>query len=390
MPELLGIANPADRPFAEVWLGAHPALPARLAMDEDEVPFDELLGSHGAAFLGSGVMGAFGGLPYLLKILAAAQPLSIQVHPTKAQAEEGFRREEAAGVPRDAPHRGYRDANHKPEVLVALTPFHALSGFRTLEEIGTVLEGLRELAGLLPSYAPTPDGLRALLEAYLALPDDRIQPALARLVERLREEHGGGPGAMDDPVYWLLEADRVFSSPGRVDRGLLFVLLLELVHLEPGEALFQPARVPHAYLRGAGVELMANSDNVLRCGLTPKHIDAHELLRIVDFQPTGPVRVQPHVGLTSDHRVYETPAREFALAEVSIGPGRIVDAVAHGTDTLVVTGAGPEATVRVAAPDGVVELARGGACVVPHGVAYTLGADAPATLFRASVPAAIG
>jgi mannose-6-phosphate isomerase class I len=386
VPDLLGIPNPDNIPHAEVWMGAHPALPARLSLAERELRFDELLAAHGPAFLGSGVAETFEGLPYLLKILAAAEPLSIQVHPTKTQAEDGFRREDASGVPRDAPHRSYRDANHKPEVLVALTPFHALAGFRPLHEIGTVLDGFGELTGLLPPFVPTPDGLRAVVEAYLALPDDDLHPALARLVERLRQEDARRPREIDDPVYWMLEADEVFSQAGYPDRGLLFVMLLELVRLEPGQALYQRAGTLHAYLRGAGVELMANSDNVVRAGLTPKHVDTGEVLRIVDFVGTGLTRVDAVAEQTPGERVYRTPSQEFRLSELIVSRDSTVNAVARGADTLVVTGGDPDITVRVTASDGRLELPRGAVAVVPHGIHYTVAATGPATVFRATVP----
>jgi mannose-6-phosphate isomerase class I len=183
IPRLFGSA-PTGEPIAEAWLGAHPIAPAHVVVGGRERALDRVIAEH-PAILGPDVSARFGELPYLLKILAAAKPLSIQVHPDAAQAAEGFAREEALGIPRDAPSRCYRDPHAKPEVIVALTPFDALAGFRPHGEIARALDALPELRGLLPRYEGTSEGLRALLEAYFAVPDDALRPALERTIARI-------------------------------------------------------------------------------------------------------------------------------------------------------------------------------------------------------------
>ncbi|MGN6326469.1 mannose-6-phosphate isomerase, class I [Pseudolysinimonas sp.] len=257
IPELLG-REPSGGPEAELWLGAHPGSPARL------VGRDETLRDVAPR------------LPFLLKVLAAASPLSLQAHPTIAQAEEGFAREEAAGVPLDAPSRNYKDRLHKPEMIYALSdPFRALSGFRPAEETRTVLEpvaGDERIAPLLDRLRTDAD-LRATFE-WLITGGDDVDDLVAALVET---------SSVADDVAWDTVRRLSEAYPG--DPGIAISLLLHTAVLQPGDALYLPAGNIHAYLEGVGVELMAASDNVLRGGLTPKHVDVPELLRVLDFTP---------------------------------------------------------------------------------------------------------
>ncbi len=377
--ELCGLGADGG-PVAEAWFGAHPIAPALANVDGDLRPLDAVLAEHGEDLLGAEVSVRFGGLPYLLKILAAEKPLSIQVHPSLAQAKAGFAREEQAGLPRDAPNRCYRDASHKPELLVALSGFDALCGFRTPEEIAAALAELPELRQLLPAFEPSAAGLSQMLAAYFALPDGSVETAWQQIILRL--ENSEDQLSAEAPAFWALRAHRTLSGAAP-DRGLLFVFLLGLVHLEPGQGLFLPAGVPHAYLRGAGVELMASSDNVLRAGLTPKHIDTAELLRIVRFDAGVPPIVE---AVTDDEEVegiYPIPAAELGLTRIQLRAGVGVERTAHGAETLLAT-AGAIVTVRYDGSQ--LELAAGRACLVPHGVRYRIEATGAATVFRAGVP----
>ncbi len=266
----------AEQPEAEVWFGDHPASPARTS---DGTPLDAWLADAGAT-------GAPQRLPFLVKLLAAASPLSIQAHPSKSQAEEGFAREETAGIPRDAGHRTYRDDNHKPEVLVAVSDrFRALAGLRDLDATR------RLVAGLGAAGAP----LHARLDG------DDLAPALAwALAPDAADEVAGVVAAVvaQDPVgefaaELALLHDLARDNPG--DPGVLVALLMNLVTVSAGEALYLPAGVLHAYVEGLGVEVMATSDNVLRGGLTPKHVDVAGLLSIVDPRPGAPIVLDPVV-----------------------------------------------------------------------------------------------
>jgi mannose-6-phosphate isomerase len=310
--ELRGEPSPSPHPEAEMWLGAHPGDPSHLVgAGGGRTSLHEAVRAEPEALLGADRCAKWSGsLPYLLKVLAADEPLSLQAHPSSAQAAEGFARENAAGIPVDAPTRNYRDASHKPELICALSEFHALVGFREVADTLALLRAL-DLDGLAPHVAllaeqPDAAGLRALFTTWITLPQsvlDRAVPALQAACVRLAQEGG----AFVREARMALELSERY--PG--DAGVLAALLLNLVVLESGEALFLPAGNLHAYLAGTGVELMANSDNVLRGGLTSKHVDVPELLRVLDFTPHTP----PVLRGTDDGGWvrYDTDAVEFLL-----------------------------------------------------------------------------
>jgi mannose-6-phosphate isomerase len=316
---LLGQPMPSPHPQAELWLGAHPGDPSHLVDDDgrrtsllDAVRADPdgLLGPDRASRWS-------GSLPFLLKVLAADEPLSLQAHPSAAQAAEGFARENAAGIPVDAPTRNYRDGSHKPELICALTEFHALVGFRGIPRTVALLRAL-DVAELAPHVAlleaqPDDAGLRALFTTWITLPQsvlDRVVPALQEACVRLAR----ADGEFCPEARMALELSERY--PG--DAGVLAALLLNLVVLRPGEAFYLPAGNLHAYLSGAGIELMANSDNVLRGGLTSKHVDVAELLRVLDFTSCTPPVLR---GTEADGWIcYDTEAAEFLLRRLEDGP----------------------------------------------------------------------
>nr|WP_211176933.1 mannose-6-phosphate isomerase, class I [Pseudonocardia acidicola] len=310
--ELLGEPVPSAHPQAELWLGAHPADPSHLVRsDGEEVSLVEAVTADPENLLGRGRTDRWNGrLPFLLKVLAADEPLSLQAHPSAEQAATGFERENAAGIAIDAAERNYRDPSHKPELICALTEFHALVGFRDPATSVRLLRALDvpELAAHseLLAAQPGPDGLRALFTTWITLPQsvlDELVPALQQGSIRL----AAADGEFQAEARTVLELSERY--PG--DAGVLAALLLNRVVLQPGEALYLPAGNLHAYLSGAGVELMANSDNVLRGGLTPKHVDVPELLRVLDFA-AGPPPVC--TGRRDGEWItYDTPADEFLL-----------------------------------------------------------------------------
>jgi mannose-6-phosphate isomerase len=342
IPQLLGVA-PDGRPAAELWFGAHPDDPS--AVPTQGVTLDALIDADPVAALGAPSIDRFGPrLPFLLKVLAADKALSIQVHPTIAQAQAGFAREDAAGIPRDAPHRNYRDPNHKPELICALTPFDALCGFRPVAATRALLAGLDvpELA-FVADLLRGPDPLRAAFTALLTHPEPA--PLVAALARR-------AAGASHGP----LGAARIAAADFPGDVGTVLTLLLNDVRLEPGEAIYLGAGTVHAYLRGTGVEIMANSDNVLRCGLTPKHVDVPELLKITDFSELARPR-WPAVG-----GAFDVPVPDFRLTRVAVDePTGLHDA---GAEIVLCT----EGTLRV----GDQSIAPGRAAFVPAGEATTL------------------
>ena len=354
--DLLGQPVPSPHPQAELWFGAHPADPSHLVhADGGRTSLLDALRAEPKQLLGRERTVRWDGtLPFLLKVLAADEPLSLQAHPSLQQARVGFAREDAAGIARDAPDRNYRDANHKPELICALTTFHALVGFR---EPATTVRLLREIevpeldghAELLAAQ-PDADGLRALFTTWITLPQavlDTLVPALQEGCVKLACADGG----FSTEARTVLELSERY--PG--DAGVLAALLLNRVTIEPGEALYLPAGNIHAYLEGVGIELMAASDNVLRGGLTPKHVDVPELLRVLDFHAAPPPVL---TGTPEDgwYR-YDTPAEEFLL--------RRFEAPTPSTEPTPVPDGGPRILVCtsgsacVHSPGGALELARG-------------------------------
>ena len=298
IPQLLG--READgRPIAELWFGAHPHDPSPLPTVGGSLA--EFVAADPVGALGPAVADRFDGrLPFLVKILAASHALSIQVHPNLEQARAGFEREQSAGIAEDATDRNYKDQNHKPELLCALTQFDALCGFRPVDQTLALLADLAvpELEFIVELLC-IDDPLRAAFTGVLSHPD--ITPVVAAVAARVA-------GAVDGPLY----ATRLASQDAPGDVGVVLTLLLNYVRLEPGEAIFLGAGNVHAYLRGTGVEVMASSDNVLRCGLTPKHIDVPELLKITDFSALSDPR-WPSVGGR-----FEMPVPDFALTRLEV------------------------------------------------------------------------
>lgn len=391
-PGLLGTPNPDNRPFAELWLGAHPNAPAVARVGNESIPLDALFAEHGAELMGEVAANRFGGrLPYLFKVLDARQMLSIQAHPTKAQAEAGFARENNAGVPLKAGNRNYKDDNHKPEVHVALTEFHMLHGFQPLGQIAKEFERVPELSPLMPDFAKRLHEagsdeearqalLRELYERIMTLPQSEVDDLLNPLLERL----AGVTSDKSSPDFWAARAATEFPLPdGHRDRGIFSVYLLNLVHLSPGQGTYQAAGTLHAYLEGVNMELMANSDNVLRGGLTPKHVDVPELLTVVDFA-SGTPPVLDGESVSPVETIYPTPATEFVLSRITLSGQESYTAHAEtGVDTLFVL----DGPVRIEAAGETQTLGRGHAVLVPFGGEYVVTAQGgAATLYKAAIP----
>lgn len=387
LPALLGAANPEGEPFAELWYGAHPKAPSVAETPGGDARLDALVADDPSFWLGEAVAARFGAaLPFLLKVLDARKMLSIQVHPSREQAREGFERENAMGIPVHAPHRNYRDRNHKPEMHAAQSEFWMLHGFRPLEEIAAWVERTPEARGLMPDFRARlleagADRLRrgALLrELYthvMHLPQERADELLDGLLERLER---ASPWPRETHEHWALRAAREFPLPGgRRDRGLFSIFLLNLVRLEPGQGTYQPAGVLHAYLEGATVELMANSDNVLRGGLTPKHVDVAELLRVVRFED-GPCAVMAGEALPDGERVWRTPSEDFELSCFALS-GAAVRRETQGPEILLAM----EGEAVVSAAGCRLGLRRGEAVFAGAGVRYELASAGAARVWRA-------
>lgn len=376
--ELLG-REPSGLPEAELWLGAHRKSPSSVSWRQSEIALDKQITRDPETILGREILSRFGAsLPFLFKVLASAKPLSIQVHPSREQARAGFARENAAGLPLDAPDRNYRDDNHKPEVIVAVTPFWALKGFRPVAEIaatfGEIDSGtIADTLWLLHAGTGS-EGLRKFFTEIMTM-DRARQHALADdIVSAARAGRGSA-----DHHQWIIRLNELY--PG--DVGLACALLLNLVLLKPGEGLFLPAGELHAYLEGTGVELMANSDNVLRGGLTPKHIDVPELLATLTFEPGRPELLTPQARGPAES-VYATPAEEFELSTVDLdGSESWISPRKRGVEILL--GVEGDGAILDCGTDETLTIGKGTAILVPAAVSrYRI--SGTVRLYRTVVP----
>ena len=386
--DFTGAPSPTPHPEAELWFGAHPGDPAWLQDDDTERSLLDALRADPESELGPLVRGRFGDtLPFLVKVLAADEPLSLQAHPSSEQALEGFTREERMGIPITAPQRNYRDRSHKPEILVALDQFEALAGFRPVARTVELMRALEvadldPFIGLLDGQSES-DGLRALFTTWITFPQPDLDVLVPAVIDGAIEYVRSGATEFEREAKTVLELGERY--PG--DAGVLCSLLLNRLSLAPGEAIYLPAGNLHAYLHGIGVEVMANSDNVLRGGLTPKHVDVPELLRVLDFTPAEDIVVRPESCSDGEELVYRTPAPEFAVSVLRIDEGNLgheIDAPTRHDGPQILLCAEGAATVHAKTRSVVLERGKA-AWVASDDGPIRLSAQEPTRLFRVTV-----
>lgn len=310
--QLLGNSSPSIVPQAELWMGAHPKATSMVKYGEQWVSLSELIDKYPEDILGKDIAHKFNNkLPCLFKVLAAAKPLSIQAHPEKTQAEQGFAKENELGIPLNAPNRNYKDDNHKPECICALTTFYALKGFRKIADICKFMKkicpnGLKKEIGDLQKQQDS-QGLKQFFKALMTAESNKQKQLIKEAIDNAQKF------SQEDFVFeWIIKLYNEYPH----DIGIMSPSFLNLIQLESGQALFLPAGELHAYLDGTGIELMANSDNVLRGGLTPKHVDVDELLKILNFVEGKTNIITPKKSAKCEN-VYSTPAKEFVLSVIS-------------------------------------------------------------------------
>lgn len=302
LPALLGRSNAARKPWAEFWVGTHAQGSAQLHTPEATLD----------------LLHCTGPLPYLLKVLDVRDMLSIQVHPKRIDAQRDFERENADGIPLDAPHRNYKDPNHKPELMVALNDFWLLHGFKPEADLANMLRRVPALSELLPVFEAS--GYQGLYRHIMRLPQTDVNRILGSLIRGISKKYKQGWLDRDQEDFWAARASVTFARGGDLDRGIFSIYFFNLLHLRKGEAIFQDAGVPHAYLEGRNVEIMANSDNVLRGGLTVKHIDVDELLRHVVCAATRPQILRPAM-VPGRLQSYPVPVSDFKLESILLDDG---------------------------------------------------------------------
>jgi len=318
IPQLMQLDNLNGKPFAEYWMGAHPSAPALVETLAGKMALDQIIQDNQIQYLGAKTASQFGTLPYLFKILDVEKMLSIQVHPSKENAEKGFKKEALAGIAIDASYRNYKDQNHKPEVMVALSDFWLLHGFMPENELQERLASLTPLHALLPHFGG--NDYASLYGYFMRLDEAAADAILKPLLEIAIEEVAAGRVGKSHPHWWASKYYGGILPTSNIDKGILSIYILNIVNVPKYHGVFQGAGLLHAYLEGQNIELMANSDNVLRGGLTPKHIDIEELLQHIHFEPTYP-RILKGEPKASNELQFPCPVPDFGLTKIQLTPG---------------------------------------------------------------------
>lgn len=376
LPKLLSIENPNHKPFAEYWLGIHAGGPSSIEVNQQAVLLSDAIATDPKAALSEPVYSHFGGLPYLFKVLDVKDMLSIQVHPNKEYAKVAFEKEEAAGIALNAPNRNYKDTNHKPEIMLAMSEFWLLHGFKSEAKILETLENIAEFQVLVPLYKS--EGLKGLYQFLMEMEQAQVDSLLSPVVKRALRNKQEGKVDRNAPDWWVAKLYENAAGILPIDKGVFSIYLFNIVCVMPGQGIFQDAGVPHAYLEGQNVELMANSDNVLRGGLTPKHIDVEELINNIKFESIEPVIIEgtkPCMG----ESVYPAPVQDFGIASITLDGSNSYSYEAESMDMFLVVEGGCVVNNQMT-------IKTGEAFVVFPGNKLNIHASGKTLIYRAFVP----
>jgi mannose-6-phosphate isomerase len=378
IPHWLGIENKEGKPFAEYWMGAHPSASSTITVNNKDENLYGLIQQDAGSFIGEKIKQAFGELPYLFKILDVKDMLSIQVHPSKASAAKGFEEEEAIGLAINASNRNYKDKNHKPEVMVALSEFWLLHGFLNEDKLLNVLKTVPEFKGFEAIFLEK--GYKGLYEHVMLMPQDEVDRLLNSLVEREINQKKNNELSKSEPGWWVAKLYEQEKPTTNLDRGIFSIYFFNIVKTHPGEAVFQGAGIPHAYLEGQNVELMANSDNVLRGGLTPKYIDVPELIKHVTFEGIEP-NVMKGIDLTSGEKNYPCTVEDFGISKIDLNAGETYRSESTSLEIIVIIEG--EATIS-----GVnnVDAKKGETVAILAGETYSISTKNKLNAYKAFVP----
>ena len=375
LPNLMGVENVNHLPYAEYWMGAHTSAASTIQTSEGEKDLAQLIKEQPNQWLGKDIATKFKALPYLYKILDVRDMLSIQVHPSKENAIKGFKAEEAKGISIDAANRNYKDENHKPEIMVALSDFWLLHGFLEPAILEKRLSSNSYLKPLVNEFKG--GDYQNLYIYFMQLPMAASDAILKPLLEEAAKEMAKGNVTKKDPHYWANKyyADGIPSK--NIDKGIFSIYILNIVNIAKYQGIFQGAGILHAYLEGQNIELMANSDNVLRGGLTPKHVDVRELIQHVSFVPTYP-SILKAVKLNDQETNYPCPVSDFGLTNIRLNAGEVYTISSYSLELLLVM-------------DGEVEIEdiaykAGDTALLTPNAKLSIKAKSPALLFKAYVP----
>ena len=375
LPNLMGVENVNHLPYAEYWMGAHALAASTIQTTEGDKDLATLIKENPIQWLGKEVATKFEALPYLYKILDVRDMLSIQVHPSKENAVIGFKVEDAKGIAIDAAHRNYKDENHKPEVMVALSDFWLLHGFLAPALLEKRLNSYTYLKPLMNEFKG--GNYKNLYAYFMQLPMEAADAILKPLLEEAAKVVAKGTVTKNDPHWWAHKyyADGIPSK--NIDKGIFSIYILNIVNIPKYKGIFQGAGILHAYLEGQNIELMANSDNVLRGGLTPKHIDVNELIQHVSFVPTYP-SILKAVKLNDQETNYPCSVPDFGLTKIALNPGEVYTISSYSLELLLVM----DGEIIV---ENIAYKAGDTALLTPN-AKLSIKAKSPALLFKAYVP----
>ncbi len=378
IPIWLGIENKNNEPYAEYWMGAHNSAPSTLMVNDKEESLDNLIDQNSQQLIGEKTEHNFGELPYLFKILDVKDMLSIQVHPTKEAAEKGFEEEEKKGIDLNDAKRNYKDKNHKPEVMVALSEFWLLHGFLSEDKLVKVLQSVKEFNAFTKIFADK--SYKGLYEHVMTIPQEEVDRLLSPLIVKEINKKATQQITKEEPGWWVSKLYANKKPEKNIDRGIFSIYFFNIVKAEPGEAVFQGAGLPHAYLQGQNVELMANSDNVLRGGLTPKHVDVNELMKHTKFAGTEP-NVMHGERLINGELNYKCPVNDFGITKIQLKKGDSMQLKSNSMEIIVMI----DGEMNITGTNSV-DVKRGEAVAVLPNENYKITAGEKVLAYKAFVP----
>jgi len=374
---LLGVES-AGRKQAEYWLGAHQNAPSILLSPEGERPLDTYINQNLETILGTKIASEFGRLPFLFKVLDVHDMLSLQVHPTKSEAEKGFKLENEKGIPLTAPHRNYKDDNHKPEIMVALSEFWLLHGFLSESKLTDILRSVPEFTNLLPVFLN--GGYFELYKKVMEQSQAECNSMLRPLIDRILPKYRMRELDKSSPDYWAAKAVETLMHDSNLDRGIYSIYFFNIVKADKGDAIFQNTGCPHAYLEGQNIELMANSDNVIRGGLTQKHIDVAELLKHVVYEETVPELLRGDLQDDGMERIYHSPAPDFDLSQIKLSGMKKYQNTSNTAEILMVI----DGDVVINGGESTLSLNKGKAAFLTAELNYNISSSSSAVIYKAT------
>jgi len=375
IPNLISEKNPANITYAEYWLGAHLKAPSLVKVQQKNIPLDVFLNEY----LSKDSEPNFGTLPYLFKVLDVHKMLSIQVHPTKEAAKKGYELENNNGIPLTANHRNYKDQNHKPEIMVALSDFWLLHGFLERSKLIKNLQETKELTFLLKTFLEK--GYLGLYKKVMEFSQEEVNIILRPLMDRIYPKFTANEIEKSAPAYWAAKslADKDVQN---LDKGIFSIFFFNILKLSKGEAIFQDAGLPHAYLEGKNMELMANSDNVLRGGLTSKHIDVEELIRNTKFEETIPAILHGNQNKSNGEVVYKTTTKDFEMSKIELNSSTSHRSVSNSIEILIAM----KGSATMIENKNAFFIEKGQSFVIKPNTAYKIQTNSEAEIYKAGVP----